>query len=57
MRRSGARGRAVDGAPLGCDPLDGAGDGALGGWIVEPDEETDSLRVQGRGDRDEPRDV
>jgi hypothetical protein len=50
--RGGARGRVDNEGRLGCDPLDGAGDGASGGWMVEPDEETDSLRMLGWGDRD-----
>jgi hypothetical protein len=50
-RRGGTRGRVVDEGSLDCEPLDGAGDGVLGGWIVELDEEIDSLRM-GRGDRD-----
>ena len=50
--RAGARGRVADEGTLGCGPLGGAGDGASEGWMVELDEETDSLRMLGRGDRD-----
>ena len=51
-RRGGTGGRGADDGSLDREPADRAGEGALGGWMVELEEETDSLRMLGRGDRD-----